>query len=554
MALIGALLFLVVILSDQKNGFNPELSLWKKILGWILLVVGILNVFFIFAKSGLNVSSSYNNQGISFCAVFIGWGIYTLRSTKIHSPLWKRIYKSIVYGLMTFFTFGCGNYHFDTAVPSLIIEIILTIATLVIQLLDVKIYNYRIKKNLKEEERNVPPLPSYMQVSDIALSTPENDTFKIIKNQEKADNLNNIDPKNMISLEHEENKENHLKQECAKKNTEFCRYCGKEIEADSKFCKYCGKDLQHSTYSNNLEGKVRQTYLLFQSVKNKFKIPKIQKPVIKKDKVKKIFKLASFCFLGIIVLGGIAIGVGYYFEEIRPKQKGEEILQSEKNELLSLQNNELYYKCKDIIANNNIPQTKKWDVDYNNRIELTRLAWEKIEQLALEGNDNAQFFLAVKYGGYDYYKKDWDLSILYGEYNNKNLDFDKAAYWYLQAALQGNSDAQNNLGNCYKEGQGVEKDMRKAIYWFRKSAEADNDYGQLNLGDCFRDGYKIKRGEHWEKDKNSYYYDWQYKLGYHTVNDYETLIVQNLDSAFYYWRKSAGQGNQQAKERLQKIY
>lgn len=261
MAFIGALLFLVVILSDQKNGFNPRLSIWKKILGWFLLVVGILNVFFIFAKSDLNVSY-YNNQGIPFCAVFIGWGIYTLRSTKIHSPLWKRIYKSIAYGLMTFFTFGCGNYHFDTALTSLIIEIILTITTFVIQLFNLKIYNYRVKKNLKEEEINVPPLPTYMQVSDIALSAPENDTFKIIKNQEELDSNMKQDKENKLSLEGEENKDNHSNQEFGRENSIYCRFCGREIESDSRFCKYCGSI---------------QNYNIINSEKNKNKTKKLKR-------------------------------------------------------------------------------------------------------------------------------------------------------------------------------------------------------------------------------------------------------------------------------------
>ena len=97
--------------------------------------------------------------------------------------------------------------------------------------------------------------------------------------------------------------------------------------------------------------------------------------------------------------------------------------------------------------------------------------------------------------------------------------------------------------------------MEKAIYWFKQSASNGNDYGQLHFGDCFRDGYKKQIGQHWEKDSDYIgYYSWTYKLGYREVPDFEIVLKQDLDSAKFYWSKSAAQGNMQAKERLQKIY
>ena len=39
-----------------------------------------------------------------------------------------------------------------------------------------------------------------------------------------------------------------------------------------------------------------------------------------------------------------------------------------------------------------------------------------------------------------------------------------------------------------------------------------------------------------------------------TVPDYKTLIPKDIEQAKYWWKKSAAQGNEQAKERLQKIY
>jgi len=43
-------------------------------------------------------------------------------------------------------------------------------------------------------------------------------------------------------------------------------------------------------------------------------------------------------------------------------------------------------------------------------------------------------------------------------------------YWYLEAAKQGHTEAQYNVGNKYLLGEGGEKDIQQAIYWFEKSA------------------------------------------------------------------------------------
>ena len=38
------------------------------------------------------------------------------------------------------------------------------------------------------------------------------------------------------------------------------------------------------------------------------------------------------------------------------------------------------------------------------------------------------------------------------------------------------------------------------------------------------------------------------------VDDYETLIVKDIEQAKFWWKQSAAQGNEVAKERLQQIY
>ena len=42
--------------------------------------------------------------------------------------------------------------------------------------------------------------------------------------------------------------------------------------------------------------------------------------------------------------------------------------------------------------------------------------------------------------------------------------------WFEQAARQGYAEAQTNVGECYKEGLGVERNTQRAFYWFNEAA------------------------------------------------------------------------------------
>ena len=60
-------------------------------------------------------------------------------------------------------------------------------------------------------------------------------------------------------------------------------------------------------------------------------------------------------------------------------------------------------------------------------------------------------------------------------------DYLTAALWYQLASAQGHSDAQNNLGNLYYEGQGVPQDDEEALKWIELAAEQGNSLAQANL-------------------------------------------------------------------------
>lgn len=141
-------------------------------------------------------------------------------------------------------------------------------------------------------------------------------------------------------------------------------------------------------------------------------------------------------------------------------------------------------------------------------------------------------------------------------YHYVQEDLTKAAYWWNEAASQNYTLAYNNLGIAYKEGEGVEVDLRKAVHYLKLGAEAGEDWAQRNYGDLFMEGVKIQIGSHKEikpgYDPSLYnkydLYAWK------EVPDYEILIKKDIEQAKYWWKKSAAQGNEIAKERLQKIY
>lgn len=62
---------------------------------------------------------------------------------------------------------------------------------------------------------------------------------------------------------------------------------------------------------------------------------------------------------------------------------------------------------------------------------------------------------------------------------HKRCDFRR----YQQAAEEGDSEAQHNLGVCYLNGDGCMQDRAKAVRWLRKSAEQGNEEAKAALAD-----------------------------------------------------------------------
>ena len=73
----------------------------------------------------------------------------------------------------------------------------------------------------------------------------------------------------------------------------------------------------------------------------------------------------------------------------------------------------------------------------------------------------------------------------------------KAFSWFRKAAEQGHAEAENRLGECYRDGHGVAPDIAEAIRWFEKAAAQNNPGALFNLGFLYYVGKDV--GRDWEK-------------------------------------------------------
>ncbi|MBQ6305088.1 MAG: sel1 repeat family protein [Bacteroidales bacterium] len=57
----------------------------------------------------------------------------------------------------------------------------------------------------------------------------------------------------------------------------------------------------------------------------------------------------------------------------------------------------------------------------------------------------------------------------------------EAVKWFKKAAEQGNVEAMYCLGECYRDGSGVDEDQKKAVEWFAKAAERGHEEAKAEL-------------------------------------------------------------------------
>jgi len=140
-------------------------------------------------------------------------------------------------------------------------------------------------------------------------------------------------------------------------------------------------------------------------------------------------------------------------------------------------------------------------------------------------------------------------------------DLTKGFEWTQKAAVQGDSSAQNNLGNYYRNKQ---NESGKAIDWYQNAVAQRNAYAEYNLGRMLKNGLEITTKVIDVDGLNKSAIDWlksssekgdsraQKKLGDIYLSG--EGIQKDLNKSFELYRKAALQGNVFAKGSLGRMY
>lgn len=166
-----------------------------------------------------------------------------------------------------------------------------------------------------------------------------------------------------------------------------------------------------------------------------------------------------------------------------------------------------------------VSKPKKAEIDYQTNIEA-----------AMNGDADAQNVIAACY--------------ISGKGVTK--DYAQAATWWRKAAEQGHAEAQCNLGVCYSNGMGITQDKAQAAFWYRKSAEQGHADGQFNIGACYAEGTGV------EKDvaQAIFWYRKAVDQGHAAAMNNLAIkyvtgngVAEDYDQAIALFRKAAEKGN-----------
>ena len=145
------------------------------------------------------------------------------------------------------------------------------------------------------------------------------------------------------------------------------------------------------------------------------------------------------------------------------------------------------------------------------------------------------------------------LGLCYANGEGVEKSAEQAVVWYRKSAEQGNAVAQYNLGWCYANGEGVEESAEKAVVWYRKSAEQGDAAALNNLGMCYYDGKGVEKSaekavQWFRKSAEQGYALAQNNLGMCYYNG--EGVDQSIEKATTWIRKAAENGSEGAKKFL----
>jgi TPR repeat protein len=79
--------------------------------------------------------------------------------------------------------------------------------------------------------------------------------------------------------------------------------------------------------------------------------------------------------------------------------------------------------------------------------------------------------------------RQWELGCEYLKGSDATRDYERAFYWFCNAAEQGHAEAQFALGALYQAGNGVQQNTMLAMEWYGKAADQGHAWGKRKLAE-----------------------------------------------------------------------
>jgi TPR repeat protein len=190
------------------------------------------------------------------------------------------------------------------------------------------------------------------------------------------------------------------------------------------------------------------------------------------------------------------------------------------------------------------PVYKKSDVDVRSLINPDSNLPEsvkRIEERAFDGMPEAQHDLAAIYTA---------------GHGNVKQNYERALFWFEQAANAGVSNAAYNLGVLNHQGLGTAPDLAKAIDWYTRAADLGHPEAQYNLGIAYIEGVGVsydpfKANAYFEKAAAQGIMEAAYNLG--LIYENGLLGKPQPEEALVWYKNAADKGSPEAKAALEQL-
>lgn len=150
-----------------------------------------------------------------------------------------------------------------------------------------------------------------------------------------------------------------------------------------------------------------------------------------------------------------------------------------------------------------------------------------------------------------------DLAAIYtAGHGGVPVDFERAAKWFKESAINGVSNARYNLGVLYHQGLGVDQDINTAVNWYRAAAELGHPEAQYNLGIAHIEGI----GTNYSPEQAAYYFEQAanggvleaaYNLG--LIHENGLIGASQPNEALFWYKYAADLGSSEAQTALDQL-